>query len=917
MRWNLLPPLAAMILCAAACLTAPAGAADTVLQHPIVPGFERFYANTAADRVAGGRLLLGELNCVACHTVKDAAQLSILPKQAPVLDAVGERVRPEFLRAYLNAPRAVKPGTTMPDLLAGMPAPEKERTVEALVHFLASTGAPRELAILEQSAARGEELFHQVGCVACHQPKQGDTPPLATSAPLGDLTQKYTLPSLTTFLRDPLHTRPSGRMPNLNLSEEEARDVASYLLRGLEVPGNIRFSYYEGSWNNLPDFSRLRPRATGTAPGLDVGVGRRRDQFGIRFEAFLQIEKEGDYRFHLESDDGSRLYIDDKLVVDNDGIHAPTHKSGSLRLSAGAHALRVEYFEQGGGESLKVEYEGPGVSRRTVEHALTLEANGEKAASPKFQVDPTLAAEGRKLFASIGCASCHPLKTQGAAVSSTLAAKPLAQLEPSKGCAANAQARGVPHFALSSQQQLFLQGAIEAVQKGAVQRLDEKAAVSHYLTAFNCYACHERDQIGGVERERNAFFQGAIQEMGDEGRIPPHLTGVGDKLRPEWLRHVFNNGAKDRPYMIARMPKFGMNNVGALVSLLQKVDDQPELTRPEPKESPRRMKSIGHQLVGDQGLSCIKCHTFRDLGSTGIQSISLSTMHRRLQEDWFHRYLLNPAAFRPGTRMPAPWPGGASLLPDILGGDALQQIQAVWMYLSDGDQAYVPQGLTQGTMELVAEDRAVIYRNFIEGAGPRAIGVGYPEKANLAFDANGMRLAMIWQGAFIDASRHWVGRGAGFQPPLGRNVLNLPEGVLLARLDSSEAAWPTQPAKELGYRFLGYRLDEKGRPTFRYEFAGVKIEDYPLAVETDDEPLLRRTLVIEPGGNANNLYLRAAVVSSLEKDGEWYVIDKDWRMRLTADGAEPILRESNGRKELLVPILPQNGAATLVQEFVW
>ena len=84
MRRNLLPPLAAMILCAAACLTAPAGAADTVLQHPIVPGFERFYANTAADRVAGGRLLLGELNCVACHTVKDAAQLSILPKPPQV-----------------------------------------------------------------------------------------------------------------------------------------------------------------------------------------------------------------------------------------------------------------------------------------------------------------------------------------------------------------------------------------------------------------------------------------------------------------------------------------------------------------------------------------------------------------------------------------------------------------------------------------------------------------------------------------------------------------------------------------------------------------------------------------------------------------------------------------------------------------
>src|SRR5690606_9537014 len=98
---------------------------------------------------------------------------------------------------------------------------------------------------------------------------------------------------------------------------------------------------------------------------------------------------------------------------------------------------------------------------------------------------------------------------------------------------------------------------------------------------------------------------------------------------------------------------------------------------------------------------------------------------------------------------------------------------------------------------------------FIEGAGPRAIGVGYPEKVNLAFDANQLRLALIWQGAFIDASRHWIDRGVGFQPPLGDNVLKLPDGVPLAALTDEAAPWPAQPAKELGYRFLG-RLRRPG-----------------------------------------------------------------------------------------------------------
>jgi hypothetical protein len=320
-------------------------------------------------------------------------------------------------------------------------------------------------------------------------------------------------------------------------------------------------------------------------------------------------------------------------------------------------------------------------------------------------------------------------------------------------------------------------------------------------------------------------------------------------------------------------------------------------------------------LVGDQGLSCIKCHTFGDLKSTGVQAMRLTTMHRRLNEDWYHRYMLNPPAFRPGTRMPAPWPGGVSLLPAILDGDALQQIHATWVYLSDGDNAAVPRGLVQGAMELVAVDRAIIYRNFIEGAGPRAIGVGYSERANLAFDANGMRIALLWHGAFIDASKHWVGRGAGFQPPLGRNVLKLPEGAPLARLNSANAPWPTSSAKEQGYRFLGYRLDAKERPTFLYEYVGVKVEDFPEAVETEDEPIVRRTFLIHPAG-ADNLWLRAAAGSSIERDGEWLVIDNDWRTRII-NNAEPLIREINGRRELLLPVKAGGGAATVVQEYLW
>ena len=123
---------------------------------PVVPGFERFGQKD-------GSLLLAELNCALCHK----GETSTIPqKQGPVLDKVGERVRVNYLRKFLNDPHAVKPGTTMPNLFAD--DPEREQKVEALVHFLASSGSPRQERPDTKAAASGRDLYGKVGCVACH-----------------------------------------------------------------------------------------------------------------------------------------------------------------------------------------------------------------------------------------------------------------------------------------------------------------------------------------------------------------------------------------------------------------------------------------------------------------------------------------------------------------------------------------------------------------------------------------------------------------------------------------------------------------------------------------------------------------------------------------------------------------------------
>src|SRR5262249_11359503 len=163
--------------------------------------------------------------------------------------------------------------------------------------------------------------------------------------------------------------------------------------------------------------------------------------------------------------------------------------------------------------------------------------------------------------------------------------------------------------------------------------------------------------------------------------------------------------------------------------------------------------------------------------------------------------------------------------------------------------------------------------NFLEGAGPRAIGVGYPEKAHLAFDTNDLRLAMIWQGAFLDAARHWTDRGSGFEPPLGDNIIHLPAGAAFAVLGKDTEPRPKRSPRELGQKFLGYRLTPDQRPTFLYAVAGAKVEDFPNAV-AGKSPSLRRTLTLTAAQPVAGLWFRAAVGDKIEATGNgWYRVN--------------------------------------------
>lgn len=215
----------------------------TAFAEPLVPGL---HGKHPLSQRQVGEVLVNELRCAACHRRENAGEP--LEKAAPDLAAVGGRLSPEFLQQFIASPSTARAGTTMPDLLLAQSPEDREQIAEAITHFLVaqSTQAFKRDAVKKEEAAAGQELFHSVGCIACHSARddRGREVTGAGVVPLQHVPAKYSLASLGEFLFQPLRVRPTGRMPDMKLTPAEAQAIASYLL-GSQVVATAPFQPQE------------------------------------------------------------------------------------------------------------------------------------------------------------------------------------------------------------------------------------------------------------------------------------------------------------------------------------------------------------------------------------------------------------------------------------------------------------------------------------------------------------------------------------------------------------------------------------------------------------------------------------------------------------------------------------------------
>ncbi|BDS06726.1 hypothetical protein NT6N_17660 [Oceaniferula spumae] len=878
--------------------------APAVLAEPILPGLN----SSQLDPVLKGRVLMEELNCAACHQ-SDAAFVKD-SKKAPRLADIGSQLNLGYIEQFILDPHGTKPGTTMPDMMTHLDAEERKQVAKSITHYLLSRRkndfAPEPPDSV--AATRGERLFHSRGCVACHSPRDQNGKELLpkSSVPLGALDKKYSGKSLMAFLRNPHNSRPSGRMPDLKLPEDEIRSITNYLLRDTRVPGNVSYKLFTGMvWEGLHS-EQVEAKRAGQVSDFSLGhLGKLERHFAVEYETWMNVKQAGSYTFFLEMNGGA-LRVEGKQVLleQPSDKRGPKKLQGTVELQPGWRKIQLTYFNTGRKPTFSFEMEGPGLERGPLQSELLSVSNQPIKEFVPLKVDAGLAKQGAEHFKALGCASCH----DDMGVKSEMA-QSFDKLNPSKGCLTESHGKWA-QYALNSEQRELIKKAMPGIQQ---RKLTDKEEIAKTLVTFNCIACHERDEVGGIASERNTYFTGSHPELGDQGRLPPALTSVGAKLKPDWISKVLLQGGRQRFYMHTRMPQYGKENVGHLVELFGKVDQLEEVKLPEISNI-KESKNAGYEMIGNKGFSCIACHDFNGHHAAGAGALDLVNLTDRIQKNWFHLFMQDPSRFHTTGIMPNFWPGGQSTRPDMLKGNREQQIEALWAYLSDGTRAKKPLGLMTQLDELRVFDQPEIARG--RGtAGFRGIGVGYPGRLNLAFDSEEMALRLLWKNGFVTINH-------GSFKASGDHRIAFPPGIPFHRLESMDENWPYKGKKDFlfphnhGYQFRGYRLDKQRRPTFRYRYGEVMVEDFfEEVLENGVATKFKRTFTFDAPEPQNLFYFRAAAGKKITKQSDHsYVIDS---LQIKIDDAHQGTVREGETKELLIPVKLPKGRSTLTIEYQW
>jgi hypothetical protein len=152
------------------------------------------------------------------------------------------------------------------------------------------------------------------------------------------------------------------------------RSTAYFRLVKSKAGHGLRVKFYNGNgWKRLPDFRVIKPASEWESYEFNLNreqilplLMKNTSTFAMSLKGYIDVPADGEYTFYTQSDDGSQLFINDKIVVDNNDSHGVVERSGKVQLKKGRHAIEVKYFNEAGGFWLDVFYAGPGLVKQLV-----------------------------------------------------------------------------------------------------------------------------------------------------------------------------------------------------------------------------------------------------------------------------------------------------------------------------------------------------------------------------------------------------------------------------------------------------------------------------------------------------------------------------------------------------------------------
>jgi mono/diheme cytochrome c family protein len=529
--------------------------------------------------------------------------------------------------------------------------------------------------------ARGEHLFEELGCHGCHltegyEELAKSNGVSAIGPSLRRVGAKLDHGFMVRWIKNPHEVRPRTRMPNFMFDEDQATQIAAFVLSATRQPSE--------EW-----------RLAHTAPAVDHALAERGKELvgslGCRAcHALAPDEVAG--QLGANKDIAPNLSI---IAEKTDAVWIYNWIKNPRGYSAIARMPNLRLADD--------------EARAVTAYLLTL---GQKKPAPgdleTRLADPANVAAGEKLVRKYGCAGCHDIpgmesESRIGVELSSFGSKTREELFfgdrtdvpetwddwtynkllTPRTYATKWIEQVMPQFDLADEDikalRTFLASRTDSkvtVRYAAHAPGEEKVIAGRRLVArYNCTGCHIIENAGGDIRRLYAD---------NLTLAPPILNGEGEKAQAEWLFNFVKAPQPIRPWLSLRMPTFGLSDeeANAVVGYFESLDKvQVPFVHIEKAAFSPESVAAGKLLTGKDYFDCFSCHqrgAQKPQGPPEGWAPDLALAHLRLNPEWIVKWLHDPQKVMPGTKMPSFFPGGP---PDVLGGDDEAQIRALRDYV--------------------------------------------------------------------------------------------------------------------------------------------------------------------------------------------------------------------------------------------